>query len=183
MRKRDKRDPKELWDELVEEAGEDEIEKAASMSVAQAEAELRAAGVDVDAERARARALLAELAGQDKSGPAGPKPGHEKSNVRPFPRWMAAAGVVAAAAGAALVLAKMTGDSGGVTHRAPSDEDLAKAADLRRRAAAALTERRAKECLSLLDEARDKDPVGDSAPDMRKLREDALRALGRAPPR
>jgi hypothetical protein len=179
-----KRDPKELWDELVEEAGEDEIEKAASMSVAQAEAELRAAGVDVDAERARARARLAELAGPSKT-PAGPKPGHEtsKSNVRPIRRWMAATGVVAAAAAAAIVLGKMTGDSGEVTAPAPSEEDLAQAADLRRRAAAALAEKRAEECLTLLDEARDKDPAGDWTPDVRKLREDALRALGRAPAR
>jgi hypothetical protein len=56
-----KRTHKELWDLLRAEAGEDEIEKAASMTVEQAEAELRAAGFDVSAERAKARAFLDEL--------------------------------------------------------------------------------------------------------------------------
>jgi hypothetical protein len=54
---------KELWDALVAEAGEEEIERAASISVEQAERELTEAGVDVAAERARAEALLLELEG------------------------------------------------------------------------------------------------------------------------
>ncbi len=56
-----KRSPVEVWRQLVDEAGEDEIERAASVSVAQAEQELTAAGFDVAAERAKAEALLREL--------------------------------------------------------------------------------------------------------------------------
>jgi hypothetical protein len=42
----------------VDEAGEEAIERAASVSVAQAEAELARAGFDVHAERATAEGLL-----------------------------------------------------------------------------------------------------------------------------
>jgi hypothetical protein len=178
-----KRDPKELWDELVEEAGEEEIEKAASMSVAQAEAELRAAGVDVDAERARARALIAELEGGAVDGAPEERPKEAAPRRGAMARRWAAAGILAAAAGAAVVLAKLASDSGGVTQPPPGKEDLEKAADLRHRAATALAGGRAEECLSLLDEARAKDPVGDSSPDVKKLRQEALRALGRGPAR
>jgi hypothetical protein len=51
----------ELWDKLVDEAGEDLIEEAAAVSVEQAERELAAAGFDVAEERARAEAFLASL--------------------------------------------------------------------------------------------------------------------------
>jgi hypothetical protein len=50
-----------LWQALVDEAGEELIEEAASVSVAEAEAYLAAAGFDVPAERARAEAFLASL--------------------------------------------------------------------------------------------------------------------------
>jgi|HubBroStandDraft_2_1064218.scaffolds.fasta_scaffold114369_2 hypothetical protein len=52
------RSPAELWRQLVEEAGEEEIDRAAQVSVAQAERELAEAGFDVDAERAKADGLL-----------------------------------------------------------------------------------------------------------------------------
>ncbi len=51
----------ELWRKLVEDAGDDLIDQAASVSVAQAERDLRAAGFDMAAERARAEALLDAL--------------------------------------------------------------------------------------------------------------------------
>jgi hypothetical protein len=50
-----------LWKQLVDEAGEDEIERAAAVSVAEAERDLAAAGFDVEAERAIARAHIAAL--------------------------------------------------------------------------------------------------------------------------
>jgi hypothetical protein len=59
-----KRSPEELWRQLVEEAGEDEIERAARVSVAQAEKELADAGFDVAAERAKAEALIRDLEGK-----------------------------------------------------------------------------------------------------------------------
>jgi hypothetical protein len=200
-----KRTPKELWDELVDEAGEAEIEKAASMSVAQAEAELRAAGFDVDAERANARGRLDELERHDERGkaeeasatrprllvqekpPTKVGPRSTRHEVWTRRRWVTA-GAMAAAAGAALVLANLQGEVGSVSHSSPLDagpttDDRAQAGDLRRRAAAALAEGRAADCLSLLDEARAKDPAGDASPEMTKLRSDALAALGRPPPR
>ena len=62
-----KRTPKDIWQDLVDEAGEDAIERAASVSVEQAEKELAAAGFDVPAERAKASAFLDELAGRPRS--------------------------------------------------------------------------------------------------------------------
>jgi len=56
-----KRSPEEVWRQLVDEAGEDEVERAASVSVAQAEKELAQAGFDVAAERAKGAALIDEL--------------------------------------------------------------------------------------------------------------------------
>jgi hypothetical protein len=50
-----------LWKRLVDEAGEDEADRAAAVSVAEAERELAAAGFDVAAERARAHARIAAL--------------------------------------------------------------------------------------------------------------------------
>jgi hypothetical protein len=52
---------------------------------------------------------------------------------------------------------------------------VAGAAELGRRAATACDAGRAKECLSLLDQAREMDPVGDPAPEIRKLRERATK--------
>jgi hypothetical protein len=51
-----------------------------------------------------------------------------------------------------------------------SPGDLAAAADLRRRAAEALAEGESTECVSLLDEAKKRDPAGDSTPEVAHLR-------------
>jgi hypothetical protein len=53
--------PVDLWRRLVEEAGEDAVERAAAVSVAEAERELAAAGFYVGAERRAAAARIAEL--------------------------------------------------------------------------------------------------------------------------
>jgi hypothetical protein len=53
----------ELWEELLDEAGEALIDEAAAVSVEQAEKELAEAGFDVAAERARAEAFLRWLEG------------------------------------------------------------------------------------------------------------------------
>jgi hypothetical protein len=55
------RSPEEVWRLLVEEAGEDEVDRAARVTVAQAERDLAAAVFDVKAQRAKARALIEEL--------------------------------------------------------------------------------------------------------------------------
>jgi hypothetical protein len=54
--------PESLWRQLVEEAGEDAVERAASVTVAEAERDLAAAGFDVAAERRVALAHIAALA-------------------------------------------------------------------------------------------------------------------------
>jgi hypothetical protein len=51
----------DLWRRLVLDAGEDEIERAASVSVERAERELAAAGFDVAAERRKADEVLHKL--------------------------------------------------------------------------------------------------------------------------
>jgi hypothetical protein len=56
-----KRTPENIWRQIVDEAGEDEIERAANVSVEEAERELAAAGFDVAAERAKAGAFLDRL--------------------------------------------------------------------------------------------------------------------------
>ncbi len=55
------RTPEALWRQLVDEAGEDLVERAVVVSVAQAERDLAAAGFDVAAERARAMSRIAAL--------------------------------------------------------------------------------------------------------------------------
>jgi hypothetical protein len=55
------RSPESLWQQIVDEAGDDAVERAAAVSVAQAEKDLAAAGFDVAAERARAMARIAAL--------------------------------------------------------------------------------------------------------------------------
>jgi hypothetical protein len=55
------RSPESLWQQLVDEAGDDAIERAAAVSVAQAERDLAAAGFDVAAERALANARVVAL--------------------------------------------------------------------------------------------------------------------------
>ena len=64
----DKRTPQQIWQDLVDEAREAAIERAAAVSVEHAEKELAGTGFDVDAERARADAFLDELAGGPVSG-------------------------------------------------------------------------------------------------------------------
>jgi hypothetical protein len=55
------RTPEALWRQLVDEAGEDLVERAAAVSVEQAEKDLSAAGFDVATERARAMSRIAAL--------------------------------------------------------------------------------------------------------------------------
>jgi len=110
--------PENLWQRLVDEAGEDTVESAAGASVAQAERDLVAAGFDVKAERARAEALIDELTG-GASSPKGTReaatePTAWVSGAAPAARrsppsrrvvWVTAALVAAATAGGILYAA------------------------------------------------------------------------------
>ena len=171
-----------LWQKLVDETGEALIEEAAAVSVAQAEKDLAAWGFDVAAERARAEAFLVSLetAVAEEEGEvaqAVPREAPKRAAKKPRPAavWVAAA-AAAVAAGAAVTYVTtrpeeaslpVTPPSTGTT--APSPE-LAAAADLRHRAAAACDRGRAAECLSLLDQAAAKDPAGDTTPEVQRLR-------------
>jgi hypothetical protein len=177
-----------LWAELVDEAGEELIEQAARVSVAQAEAELRAAGFDVEEERARAEAFVASLDGSAATpdpvqAVAGTTPARaaptQRKKRRPVVAWAAAAAAAAASAGAVYVetrppaVGQPAPSSSSPTAGAPE----APAAELRQRAAVACDEGRAAECLSLLDQARAKDPAGDATPEVARLRAKAAAQL------
>lgn len=203
----------ELWQKLVDEAGEALIEEAAAVSVEQAEKDLAAWGFDVKAERARAAAFLASLeAGTFRDPPLEPQPAvaqavpqeapsgakiasigksdkkdraskSDKKKQRPTPLWVAAA-AAAVTAGAAVAYVATRPEEGhppsppaptpppSTASPAPSP-DLVAATSLRHRAEAACNQGDFKECMALLDEARDKDPAGDTTPEVQRLRDRA----------
>jgi hypothetical protein len=159
--------PEDLWRHLVDEAGEEEIERAASVSVAEAEAYLTKAGFDVKAERARAEAFLTSLGGEDEA------------SAKPARRPMATAVWVAAATAAAVGAGTYATTVGPLAaHPAPSAAEI-----LRQHAVDALRDGKAAECLKLLDEAKTKDPAGDAAPEVTELRRRANEAIGPSPGR
>jgi hypothetical protein len=188
----------ELWNELVDEADEDENENGPAASVAQTEAELKAAGFDVAAERAKANAFLEELgggAGEPTREPireggrrravGEPRRVERRSARRPaFAAWLAAAATLGAVAGGlfveALPLAGVQvpslAPSTSPTVR-PSAADLAAAADLRREATAACDTKQWSVCLADLDRARTIDPGGDDARVMQHLRDEAIEGI------
>jgi hypothetical protein len=175
----------DLWNELVEEAGEAEIERAASVSVEQAEAELAAAGFDVAAERAKANAFLEALERGESTAPGPVPPPAPASAPAPPKRRMGPRAVVlrltevavSAAAGAALYagLQQAPGLTGAPA--APSAADLALAADLRRQAATACDAKQWSVCLADLEKARAVDPGGDDAGTVKGLRDQAIAGI------
>ncbi|HLK37423.1 MAG TPA: hypothetical protein VKU41_11775 [Polyangiaceae bacterium] len=174
----------DLWNELVAEAGEDEIDRAASVSVAQAEAELRAAGFDVAAERAKAGAFLEALEkgpGETKPAPRVPeetRPTKARPPRRPVLAWLAAAASFGALAGGSLVAAlEPAGVVTAPRPARPSPEILAAAADLRRQASTACDAKQWAVCLADLDAARAVDPDGDDEPVVQAVRGRALAAI------
>ena len=71
-----RRTPAEMWELLVQEAGEEEIAAIEALSDQEVEAYLRANGFDVDAEKAKAEAFLDALGGRKKvEGKPGPERG------------------------------------------------------------------------------------------------------------
>ena len=171
-----------LWQKLVDETGEALIEEAAAVSVAQAEKDLAAWGFDVAAERARAEAFLVSLetAVAEEEGEvaqAVPREAPKRAAKKPRPAavWVAAA-AAAVAAGAVTYVATRPPEEARSPVTPPSTgtvappSELAAAADLRHRAAAACDKGRTDECLSLLDQAAAKDPAGDTTPEVQRLR-------------
>jgi hypothetical protein len=185
----------EVWQMLVDEAGEDEVERAASMSVEEAERELAAMGIDVAAERAKGEDFLNALArGEDVSALDDDTEGR-RSQVRaklgatpsPGERKRGRGKAVLAAAAATVVLG---GAAYAALHRhepapspspSPPNDDLMAATDLRRRAGEALDRGDWPECLMLLDQASVRDPAGDAQPDVVRMREKAQKAIREQP--
>jgi hypothetical protein len=182
----------DLWKELVDEAGEDEIDRAATVSVAQAAAELTAAGFDVAAERAKAGAFVEALGSGVSSSPSRETaPRVPEPTLRKGPRarvlWLAAAAAFAAVLGGALYATVQSpppvghapppppSDSATVV---PSAEDLAVAAELRHKAAAACDAKQWSVCLAELDDARAVDPEGDDDAAVKSLRDKAMAGTG-----
>jgi hypothetical protein len=182
----------DLWRELVDEAGEDEIDRAASVSVAQAEADLKAAGFDVAAERAKAGAFVDALgsgASSSTSKEAAPRDaeGTRRKGPRAAVVWLAAAATFAVAGGA--LYATLYPSPERVSKPAPkapsrpapvvpSADGLAVAAELRRKAVAACDAKQWSVCLAELDEARAVDPDGDDASTVKSLRDKAMAGSG-----
>jgi hypothetical protein len=180
----------DLWKELTDEAGEDEIDRAASVSVAEAEADLKAAGFDVAAERAKAGAFLdamASGASSSKSEEAAPRVAEasRRKGTRPAVLWLAAAATFVLAGGALYATLQSPPP---VSHppppepstpapSVPSADDLRVAAELRRTAAAACDAKQWSVCLADLDKARAVDPGGDDASTVKSLRDKAIAGI------
>ncbi len=182
----------DLWTELVDEAGEGEIDRAASVSVAEAEADLKAAGFDVAAERAKAGAFLDAMAGaasSSKSEEAAPRVAEasRRKGPRPAVLWLAAAATFVVAGGA-LYATIQSSSPANVSHpplpeppipapSLPSADDLRLAAELRRTATAACDAKQWSVCLAELDKARAMDPGGDDASTVKGLRDKAIAGI------
>lgn len=186
--------PQQVWQQLLDEAGDDAIEAVLALTPEQVEAELAGAGFDVAEERAKAERFLEDLAagGQTAAqaveavapGPPAPLAARRR---RPRTALVLLAAATTAAAAGGLVYSVLHPHP---NPPAPSPEpspspvpaptavpDLVAASDLRQKAFAACEARRWSDCLADLDRARALDPAGDDAPDVRSTREKALRAL------
>jgi hypothetical protein len=97
--------------------------------------------------------------------------------TRPVAVWIAVAAVAAGTAGA-IYLAQ---GPERVATVPTSPADRVAAVELRQRAADACNAGKGAECLLLLDQAREKDPAGDTAPEVKLLRETAKRAIEATP--
>jgi hypothetical protein len=182
-----KRSAEDVWRQLVDEAGEDAIERAASVSVAQAEKELAKAGFDVAAERAKADALMRELespvsrkvaiAVPAREPPMAlvthvPKPDRKE---RKWPPTLVATATLVVGAAIVILLTvilprirhdEITANQMEASTSTPKEQAVA----LRRSAADACREHRLDDCRQALDDARSLDPAGEATPEVRTLR-------------
>ena len=193
----------EIWEELVLEAGEDEIEAACRMTDEEVEAYLAANGFDVAEEKRKAEAFLTALGGRAPAREASPvvqasdpvserdqRLGRDTRRTRPPERRKlgSSAGWVATVATAALgvtaatsvVLATPNGH-GDIQPDRPAPPQVSPAAaearELRERARGKLDEWLPADCLELLDEAATKDPQGDQSPEVVEMRNTATERL------
>ena len=159
----------DLWQQLVGEAGEGEIERAAGVSVAQAEKELAEAGFDVAAERAKATALAAEMG----AGSTASAKGASRATRR---RVVAVGAALLVAVAIAVIAAVIAIPRGDVASPVPVGELKKRAAEIRRDAFAACDAQRYRDCETRLDEARALDPEGEQATEVQARRRQLLSA-------
>lgn len=192
-----KRTPAQIRKEIVEDARDDEeIERLASLSDAALDEELAAGGFDVAKERAEAEAVVAELErgvvarrAKQMEADARVRSLRPPSRRRPVAFWLVAAAVGTMAAGGLVYALTHPGapapapptpsvPSSAPTPERPSEKLIA-ASELRKRAFAECAASRWDECLVRFDEARQLDPAGDSAPEVKAARDNAERELDR----
>ncbi|MDP9002075.1 MAG: hypothetical protein M3O46_18435 [Myxococcota bacterium] len=192
-----KRNPEEIWRQLVDEAGDDEIDRAASVSVAQAEKDLAQAGFDVAAEREKANVILRELeAGSRISGkfavaaPQGPPPAlpapvsavelpiEASPPVRKRRGLLLAAATIAAVAIAVVVIFLVKRPDVEANPPVSIANDQKRAMDLRRDAVHACNEQQWVQCQQGLDAAKTLDPAGDESAGVQNLRHTIDGAIG-----
>ncbi|HEY8039111.1 MAG TPA: hypothetical protein VIF15_04925 [Polyangiaceae bacterium] len=189
-------EPRDIWKIVEEQAREDEaleaqMREVASMSDAALDEELRQAGVDVAEVEKRTRALHASSKGAPKveRRPA-PRVVEKRPWRRPVVLWLVAATAAVAGGLAYSALHEAPPPAPAPaptpsTPRAPPVQpgppDLVAATDMRHRAAVAYDAGHLSECLSLLDQARDRDPAGDAAPEVKQLRAKVMRAFDDKP--
>lgn len=145
-----------------------------------AEAEPQPAVAQAVPQEAPSGAKVASIGKSDKKDRASKT---EKKKERPIPIWVAAA-AAAVTAGAAVAYVATRPEEGhppsppapttppSTASPAPSP-DLVAATSLRHRAEAACNMGHFGECTALLDQARDKDPAGDTTPEVQRLRDRA----------
>jgi len=206
------RTPEQILAILEEQAREDEAVEAqmralAAMSDAQLDDHLRGLGLDPAQLEREALAMFVEAPAEARSSLPSAVQAVPQQAGKPFARetrrrrpltvalWLAA-GAAAATAGGALVYslthpgpeqpappAPSPSPTESPSAPAPSPAPVAMTpADERIAAAATLAQGKPAECLRLLDHAKEVDPAGDAAPDVKALRDRAKRALRDKPP-
>ncbi len=188
-----KRSAREILDDIESSDVDDEIDRVLAMTPEERRKELVAAGFtekELDAKADALRERMQQAAAQRGKDKVVERAREASRRPDAAPRrgrvWMWVAAAVAAVAGG-LIYATLhegtppapgpsppTNTSGPAPSVAP---DLIAAADLRRRARLAYSQGHADDCLVLLDEARAKDPAGDTQPDVVDLRQQAARQL------
>ncbi len=184
---------RQVWQQLLDEAGEDEIASVLALSPEQVEAELAGHGVDAAAERDKADRFLDDLTASAASPLQAllKPPPRAVTTPRRSPRTalvLLAAATTAAAAGAMAYSAlhhppappESPPQPAPPTPSAPDKPvvpDLVAAGQWRDLAIAACDTARWEECLADLDRARALDPAGDDAPLVKTTRDKAIKGF------
>jgi hypothetical protein len=189
-----KREPKDVWKALVKEAEDDEadFQQAAGATREQVDASLAAQGLDPKAERAAVGDWRREIEQRValRKATATEQRASTRPRGRPRPILVLLAATVGAAATGGLIyaLARPAPPVPAAPAPAPSipepspvesvaPDPLVAAATLRKNAFADCDAFQWQGCLHYLDQARELDPAGDAAPEVKKARDRASWAI------